>query len=144
MLKLTFQKSDEKTDSEESIDLQVARSESKTASVSYPTVLHEVNGPYIFVNKNLNIAPGEGKIPLSLATEPDCEALIFPKEYSTGKNHFNEPREVAITLSKYFHSRLESCDDRWAQNPQYISYFLDLLEREFVKNSVNFAERKQF
>ena len=110
-VKANFSKNDEKTDSEESIALQVARSESKTTSVSYPTVLHEVNGPYIFVNKILNIAPGEGKIPLSLVTEPDCEALTFPKEYSTGKNHFNEPREVAITLSKYFHRRLESCDN---------------------------------
>ena len=38
-------------------------------------------------NEIVNIAPGEGQIPVIFTSEPDWEALSFPKDYSTGKNH---------------------------------------------------------
>ena len=44
----------------------------------------------------VNIAPGEGQIPVSFTSEPNWEGLAFPKDYSTGKNHFNEEREIPI------------------------------------------------
>ena len=31
----------------------------------------------------VNIAPGEGQIPVSFTSEPNWEALAFPKDYST-------------------------------------------------------------
>ena len=55
-------------------------------------------------NEIVNIAPGEGQIPVSFTSEPNWEALAFPKYYSTGKNHFNERREIPITPSKYVHA----------------------------------------
>ena len=92
----------------------------------------------------VNIAPGEGEIPVSFTSEPNWEALAFPKDYSTGRNHFNEEREIPITPSKYVHTRLKCCDDRFASNPQYIFHALDWIERNAVASSVHFAERKQF
>ena len=71
-------------------------------------------------------------------------SLAFPKDYSTGKNHFNEYRKVPITPSKYVHARLKYHDDRFASNPQYIFHALDWIERNAVASSINFAERKQF
>ena len=45
----------------------------------------------------LNIAPGEGQIPLDRRTEPNWEALAFPKEFSTGEFHYNHPRDIKLT-----------------------------------------------
>ena len=72
-----------------------------------------------------HIAPGEGHIPVSLTSEPNCEALAFSKDYSIGRNHFNKERKLPITPSKYVHARLKYCDDRFTPNPQYIFYGLD-------------------
>ena len=49
-------------------------------------------------NEIVNIAPGEGQIPVSFTSEPNWEALAFPKDYSTGRNHFNEERNSSSTL----------------------------------------------
>ena len=106
--------------------------------------MYNVDGPNISPNEIVNIAPGEGEIPVSFTSEPNWEALAFPKDYSTGRNHFNEEREIPITPSKYVHTRLKCCDDRFASNPQFIFNALDLIERNAVASSVNFAERKQF
>ena len=44
--------------------------------------------------KIVNIAPEEGQIPVSFTSEPNWEARAFPKDYSWGRNHFNEEREI--------------------------------------------------
>ena len=78
--------------------------------------------------------------------EPNREALAFLKDYSTGRNHFNEEREVPIAPSKYGHTRLKCCEDRFASrfDPQYIFHALDWIETNAVASSVHFTERKQF
>ena len=63
--------------------------------------MYNVDGPNISPNEIVNIAPGEGQIPVSFTSEPNWKALAFPKDYSTGRNHFNEEREIPITPSKY-------------------------------------------
>ena len=140
-----FQNDDE-TDSDDEIDGNdhVHENEKKKSSIPYPTVLHNIDGPNISPDQVVNIAPGEGQIPVSVTSEPDWEALAFPKDYSTGKYHFNEERDVPITPSKYIHARLKCCDDRFASNPQYIFHALDWVERNAVSSSIHFAERKQF
>ena len=95
-------------------------------------------------NEIVNVAPGEGQIPVSFTSEPNWEALAFPKDYSIRRNHFNEEREISITHSKYVHTSLKSCDDRFASNPQYIFHALDWIERNAVASSVHFAEGNNF
>ena len=73
------------------------------SSLPFPTVMHNIDGP--------NISSREVEIPVSFTSEPDWEALAFPKDYSTGINRFNEDRENPITPSKYVHARLKCCDD---------------------------------
>ena len=118
--------------------------ELKESSSHFPTVMYNVDRPDISPNEIVNIAPGESQIPVSFTSEPSWEALAFPKDYSTRRNHFNEEREIPITPSKYVHTRLKSCDDRFASNPEYIFCALDWIERNAVASSVHFAERKQF
>ena len=48
-----------------------------------------VGRPNISPSEIVNIAPGEGQIPVSFTSEPNWEALAFHKDYSTGRNHFN-------------------------------------------------------
>ena len=85
---------DDQTDSDEDIDGNdhVKEKDAKMSAVPYPTVLHNIDGPNISPSEIVNIAPGEGQIPVSCSSEPDWEALSFPKFYSTGKNHYNEKK----------------------------------------------------
>ena len=59
----------------------------------FPTAIYNVDGPNICI-EIVNIAPGEGQIPVSFTSEPNWEARAFPKDYSWGRNHFNEEREI--------------------------------------------------
>ena len=111
--------------------------ELKECSSHFLTVMYNVDGPNISPNQIVNIAPGEGQIPVSFSLEPNLEALSFPKDYSKGRNHFNEEREIPITPSKHVHTRLKCCDDRFASSPQYIFHALDWIKRYAVV-------RKQF
>ena len=116
----------------------------KDFSSHFPTVMYNVDGPNISPNKIANIAPGEGQIPVFFTSEHNWEALAFPKDYSTERNHFNEEGEIPITPSKYVHARLKCCDDRFASNAQYIFHALDWIEKNAVASLVHFAEGKKF
>ena len=137
---------DDQTDSDDDIDgdNKLKERKMKMSSLPFPTVMHNIEGPYISSREIVNIALGEGEIPISFTSEPNWEALAFPKEYSTGINHFNENKDNLITPLKYVHARLKCCDDRFVSSSQYIFHALDWIERNLVASSVHFAERKQF
>ena len=52
----------------------------------------------------LNIAPVQ--IALNQRTEPNWEALAFPKEFSTSKFHYTHPRDIKLTPIRYAQARL--------------------------------------
>ena len=78
--------------------------ELKESSSHFPTVMYNVDGPNISPNEIVNIVPREGQIPVSFTSEPNWEAFTFSKDSSTGRNHFNEEREIPIITSKYVHT----------------------------------------
>ena len=88
-------------------DIDFSAKKQENQSSLFPTVMHEKDGPSISVNQVVNVAPGEGQIPVSFKSEPDWEALCYIKEYPTAKNHFNVEREVPITVSKYIHVQVK-------------------------------------
>ena len=137
---------DHQTDSDDDIEgiNKLKEREMKMSSLPFPTVMHNIDGPNISSSEIVNIAPGEGQIPVSFASELNWEALAFPKEYSIGINHFNEDKDNPITPLKHMHARLKCYDDRFASNSQYIFHALDWIERNAVAGSIHFAERKQF
>ena len=112
------------------------------SAVPHPTVMHNIDGPNICTSEIVNIAPGEDQIPASFTSEPNWEALKFLKIYSTGENHYNEERKVRITPSKYVHTRLKCCDNRFATSPQYNIQSLDWIGRNAVANTIHSTERK--
>ena len=70
------------------------------SSVPFPSVLQNIDGPELSVDGVVNIAPAEGQITMSFTSEPNWEDLAFPKEYSTGKGHFDDNHEITIIPSK--------------------------------------------
>ena len=132
------------TDSDEELERNGRELEKKTTTNAFPTALQNKEGPEIDTNEILNIAPGEGQIPVSVRSEPDWEALAFPKEFSTGDFHYNHPRDIKITPIQYVQTRLKCSDNRFASNPQYLFSCLDWVERNAVASSINFTQRKQF
>ena len=93
--------------------------------VPLPLFIHNIHGPNISVNEVVNIAPGEGQMPLSFISKLDYTNVSFVKNYSNGEKHFNTRGKVRIMLSKYLHFRLKYCDDRFASGLQYIFQTLD-------------------
>ena len=133
------------SDDEENDKTNKANEKNKTPEVvRHPTVLHNLEGPSILPEQVVNIAPGEGQIPVYHSNEENWEALAFPKMYSHGKNHFNSFRDIRLTPSKYAHARLKCSDDRFASSTQYIFHCLDWVEKEAVSSSINIAQRKHF
>ena len=59
------------------------------------TVLHNIENPSVSPAQVLNIAPGERQIPVSFTTEPNCEALAFPKYFPYGRFHFGNTQSSA-------------------------------------------------
>ena len=72
----------------------------KESSSPFPTVMYNIDGSNIVKFKFT-----QGQISVSFNLEPNWEALAFTKDYSTGRNHFAEEREIPITVSKYVHAR---------------------------------------
>ena len=113
--------------------------------IPLPTILHNIEGPSVFTAQVLNIAPGEGQIPVSFTTESNREASAFPKGFPYGRFHFGDTtREMPITLSQYIRACLKCFDNRFPKNPIYIFHTLDWIDRVSISNSINFFERKQF
>ena len=137
--------SDIETDSDDEIeDNKLNETEKQSPSVSFPTALHNINGPNITPEQVINIAPGEGQTPISHYNEENWEALAFPKHYAHGINHFGSFRDIPLTPSKYAHVRLKSIDDRFSKDTQYIFHLLDWVEKACVASSISIAERKHF
>lgn len=51
--------------------------------------MSNLKGPNIDLIDIINVAPGEGQIPVSDCNERDLEALAFPSLTSTGKLHYS-------------------------------------------------------
>ena len=57
-------------------------------------------------NKPIKIAPGEGKIPFDIMSDPDWDKKTYPTLDPDGKNSLNVERKVKITHQMYFKQRL--------------------------------------
>ena len=90
----------------------------KKCCTPFPDIMYDVDWPSISPTEIVIIAPSECQILASFTSESNWEALAFPKDCSTGRNHFNEEKEIPMTPSKYAHVRLKCCDDRFTANPQ--------------------------
>ena len=92
----------DQTDSDDDIEgnNKFKERELKESSSPSPTVMYNVDGPNLSPSEVVNIAVGECQISISFTSEPNCEALAFPKDYSIARNHFLEEREIPNSTLK--------------------------------------------
>ena len=62
------------------------------SSLPFPTVINNVDEPNISPGNIFNIREGGGQFPVCFTSEPNWEAPAFPKDYSSGRNHFNKEK----------------------------------------------------
>ena len=75
---------------------RVGANESSLISI----VPHQIN------ENDITLAPGEGKSPISMLTDENCEELSFPHLFPSGKFGYKTDRNIKLTPARYFNQRL--------------------------------------
>ena len=82
--------------------------------------------------KELNIAPGEGKIPTNIMRDENWDVGGFPHLHPSGKFGLHHEREIKISSKNYFLQRLQN------ENPQFRK------SKPYLFSAVYHTERQQF
>lgn len=106
--------------------------------VHYNTCLQPENG---ISNKDavFSSAPGEGKTPLRIIPDTNCEQLSF---FLKGGFGFNTKRKTNLTLRQYFNARLLSKDTRFSESTEYLFFAQYLVEAQQIQQNITIAPRK--
>ena len=140
----TKDQADEITDSDTDDDqLGDDKEQIHKQGVPRPSVIYSNHGPDISVDDIIEVAPGEGQIPVNSTIEPDFEALAFPKLFPYGRFHENtdRPKQLRSSLA-YFQCRMKGSDPRFACDNRYPFVALDIVEKEAIHKAVNFSHQK--
>ena len=124
------------SDSEDEDELDLNRAPVKA------TCLQPANGNITEFENIVSIAPGEGKVPVNIYSEPHGEMLAFPYLFPDGKFGFTETRDVNLSPIRYFNVRLLNCDGRFAASAEFIFYALSIVEQYKVSNAISIAMQK--
>ena len=83
-----------------------------------------------------NIAPGEGKHPVSLMTDKLCEELSFPVPFPKGRFGYTVERDIKLSPIKYFNARLLHYSGKFATNPEYLFFAQFIMEQKKISDSI--------
>ena len=70
----------------------------------------------------LIIAPGQRKILVSILHDKVCEEHAFPSLLPMSEFGFNAPRDIRISLARYFDKRLLNFSKYFASDANYIFF----------------------
>ena len=127
------------------------RSETEFASVEDPLNMYRTtsNGttlvseiPNTINEENVTIAPGQGKIPVSVLRDEFCEEQAFPHLLPKGKFGYNVPRDIPLSPAWYFNQRLLNFDQYFASDADYIFFVRSVCEQYHLRSTFNFAMHK--
>ena len=90
----------------------------------------------------INIAPGQGTIPLPILSDSNCEELAHPHLFPTGKFGYQVQRDVPVSPVKYFNQRLLNYTQKFASDSDYIFFAHSVMLKLCLKNQINIAMRK--
>ena len=93
-------------------------------------------------NYAINIAPGEGKHPVSIMTDKLCEELSFPVLFPKGRFGYTAERDRKLSPIKYFNARLLHHSGKFATNPEYFFFAQFIMEQKKISDSINIALKK--
>ena len=88
---------------------------------NYPVSCESTNSDRSTGREVFNVAPGEGKHPVSMMTDKLCEELSFPVLFPKGQFGYTAEREVKLSPIKYFNARLLHYSGEFATNPEYLN-----------------------
>ena len=77
---------------------------------------------YIINDKNIKIAPGQGKKPVSILNDEFCEEQAFPYLLPKGKFGYKAPQDMAISPARYFNQKLLNFNQHFPSDAKI--YFL--------------------
>ena len=88
---------------------------------------------------DLNLAPGEGRMPSNFMREPHFDIEAFPHFHPSGKNGLNHEREHKLTPQLYFDQRIQNEDGRFRKSPSYVFTCLNYIERSQMEQKINLS-----
>ena len=109
---------------------------------NYPVNLGNADGNNSTGREIFNIAPGEGKHPVSLMTDKLCEELSFPVLFPKGRFGYTTERDIKLSPIKYFNARLLHYSGKFATNPEYLFFAQFIMEQKKISDSINVALKK--
>ncbi|KAL4000687.1 metastasis-associated protein MTA [Sarotherodon galilaeus] len=89
-----------------------------------------------------SIAPAQRNRPVGFFSVPKLEAMAFPVQFPTGQNTLDEARQVKLSPSMYFNTRLFSADTRFATDQSYLFFAQFVIETHMATNSMSIQLRK--
>ena len=90
--------------------------------------------------KDIEIAPGEGKIPNDIMREKDWDVKAFPHLHNPdGSNGKDQERKTRLTDQYYFIQRILNQDKRFARSPAYIYAAVAYIEKKQLQRNINIS-----
>ena len=71
-------------------------------------------------NNFINVAPGEGQIPVLVLKEKEWNIKTYPHLYPDGKYGISADRKAKLAHQKYFRQRLFNVEKRFANDAGYL------------------------
>ena len=90
-------------------------------------------------NNFVNVAPGEGQIPVSVLKEKEWDIKTYPHLYPDGKYGMSADRKVKLSHQQYFRQRLFNIDKRFANDAGYLFSALWNIENLQLERNISMA-----
>ena len=148
---INFSGIDKHQDVTESIHKKVISNETEYGSVEDHLSMHRTGSnetalvseiPSIINNKNVIIASGQWKKPVSVLNNEFCEEQAFPYLLRKGKFGYKAPRDTPISPARYFNQRLLNFNQHFASDADYTFFARSAYEQHHLRSSINFAMHK--
>ena len=97
---------------------------------------------YIINDKNIIIAPGQGKKPVSILSDEFCEEQAFPYLLPKGKFGYKAPQDIGISPARYFNQRLLNFNQHFPSDANNIFFARSVYKQYHLRLSINFAMHK--
>ena len=124
------------------------RSETEFSSVEDPLNMHRAASnettlvseiPNIINDKNVIIAPGQGKKLVSILSNEFSKEQALPYLLYKGKLGYNAPRDISISPARYFNQQLLNFNYYFTSDAYYIFFARSMYEQHHFRSSINFA-----
>ena len=91
-------------------------------------------------DKDLSVAPGEGKIPSNILKEDDWDVKSFPNLHPSGVNGLKQKRSVSgLTDQQYIEQRLKNKDTRFEQCTPYVFALTAYIEEKQLERNIGIS-----